>query len=178
MKTRGKKAKEVKLPKQAERYLNKIANSGKSERRYSDRAKIVLRAHIGQTNLAISKQTGIGEKTVIKWRTRWSKILDELQQVEEMLITEKIKRSEYEKQIDKWLSDEARSGRPGTFKAEQINQIMALACDPATNYGYPFEKWTTELLVLEAKRQGIVETISVSYVTSLLKISSLTTTQR
>lgn len=71
MKTRGKKAKEVKLPAYAEQYLRKIANSGKYERRYFDRAKIVLGANEGQTNLAISKETGIGEKTVIKWRTRY-----------------------------------------------------------------------------------------------------------
>ena len=177
MKTRGKKAKEVNLPCSAEQSLRKIVQAGKSERRLSDRAKIVLGAHEGQTNLAISKQTGIGEKTVIKWRTRWHKILDELQGLEELLKTEKITRREYEGQLSTWLSDQARSGCPATFKAEQIKQIIALACDPATNYGYPFEKWTSALLVSEAKKQGIVTTISASYVTSLLKISRITASQ-
>jgi len=178
MKTRGKKAKEVKLPAYAEHYLRKIANSGKYERRYYDRAKIVLGANEGQTNLAISKETGVGEKTVIKWRTRWSKINAELQLLEETLEAEEIKRSDYETRLLELLSDEARAGTPPTFTAEQINKIIALACDSAKNYGYPFEKWTHELLVIEAKKQGIVETISRSHLGTLLKISTFKAAQR
>ncbi len=177
MQTKGKKAKEVKLPAYAEQYLRKIANSGKYERRYFDRAKIVLGANAGQTNLAISKESGIGEKTVIKWRTRWSATGAELQLLEEALAAEKIKRSEYEARLKELLSDKARPGRLATFTAEQINKIIALACDAATNYGYPFEKWTNELLALEAQKQGIVETISESYLASLLKIRTFTASQ-
>jgi putative transposase len=58
------------------------------------------------------------------------------------------------------LADAPRPGAPGTFTAEQVVQIITLACRPPEQLGRPVAAWTPRELADEAVKQGIVDTIS------------------
>jgi hypothetical protein len=58
------------------------------------------------------------------------------------------------------LADAARPGTPDTFTAEQIVQIVNLACTSPRASGRPIDAWTPRELADEAERQGIVTSIS------------------
>ena len=58
------------------------------------------------------------------------------------------------------LADAPRSGTPATFSAEQIVQIINLACTSPRAAGRPVDAWTPRELADQAERQGIVSSIS------------------
>jgi homeodomain-containing protein len=63
-------------------------------------------------------------------------------------------------QIEAVLADAPRPGTPDTFTAEQIVQIVALACSAPASVGRPVETWTPRELADEAIKQQLVATIS------------------
>jgi hypothetical protein len=67
------------------------------------------------------------------------------------------------------LSDEYRSGAPARFTAEQVAQLIALACESPEQCGLPVTNWTPTELAKEAARRGIVEEISPRHVDRVLK---------
>jgi transposase len=67
------------------------------------------------------------------------------------------------------LSDAPRSGSPGKFSAEQVTQIIAIACEVPQDSGYPVSHWTPQELAMEAKKRGIVASISDRQVGRFLK---------
>jgi len=67
------------------------------------------------------------------------------------------------------LADAPRSGTPGSFSAEQIVQIINLACTPPPEVGRPIDAWTPRELADEAVKQGIVASISARSVGRFLK---------
>ena len=69
------------------------------------------------------------------------------------------------------LSDWPRAGCGGTFTAEQIAQILAVACEPPENSGRPVTHWTPRELADEVIQRGIVPSISVRHVGRFLKDS-------
>jgi hypothetical protein len=69
------------------------------------------------------------------------------------------------------LQDAPRPGAPTTFRAEQWCQIIALACEPPEASGRPISHWTPRELADEARKRGIVETISERHVGRFLKSS-------
>ena len=66
--------------------------------------------------------------------------------------------------IEDVLSDAPRSGSPGTFTAEQVTHILALACESPELSGRPIDRWTHRELADEVILRGIVTTISISQV--------------
>jgi len=69
------------------------------------------------------------------------------------------------------LADEFRPGAPATFTAEQICQIMALACEPPAASGRPVSHWTAREIADEAVQRGIVGAVSAASVGRFLKYS-------
>jgi transposase len=67
------------------------------------------------------------------------------------------------------LSDAPRPGAPATFTAEQVSQIVALACEPPKLSGRPIDHWTLRELRDEAIKRKIVADISVSYIGRILR---------
>jgi putative transposase len=67
------------------------------------------------------------------------------------------------------LADAPRSGAPLSFTAEQIVQIVNLACTPPPQVGRPVDAWTPRELADEAVKQGIVTAISARSVGRFLK---------
>ena len=71
--------------------------------------------------------------------------------------------------IPERLQDAARPGAPATCSAEQWCQLIALACEPPDVSGRPISHWTPRELADEARKRGIVTTISERYVGRFLK---------
>lgn len=66
-------------------------------------------------------------------------------------------------------SDLPRAGCGGTFTAEPIARILAVACEPPENSGRPVTHWTARGLADEGIRRGIVPTTSVRHVGRFFK---------
>jgi putative transposase len=72
------------------------------------------------------------------------------------------------------LTDHPRSGTPATFTAEQIVQIVAVACEDPADAGRPVSHWTPREVAEEVRKRGIVETISTRSVGRFLKSGRFT----
>jgi putative transposase len=73
------------------------------------------------------------------------------------------------------LADAPRPGAPDTFTAEQIVQIINLACTPPADSERPVDAWTPRELAEEAIKRQIVPTISPRSVGRFLKASQPST---
>ncbi len=62
-----------------------------------------------------------------------------------------------------------RSGAPDKFSAEQLCQIIAIACEAPADHGRPITHWTHRELAQVVVEKGIVNSISVSHLGELLK---------
>ncbi len=114
----------------------------------------------GKPKLQIAREQRKDIKTIRKWSKRWKKANEELSKPEDADIRDK----EYRKQIIKALSDATRPGRPVVFTAEQIVQIIAMACEVKDDSDEATSHQTWEHIVWESVNQGIVKKISVSSV--------------
>ncbi|HEX5688677.1 MAG TPA: helix-turn-helix domain-containing protein [Roseiflexaceae bacterium] len=132
------------------------------------RVRIVLAAATGQRNEPIARHLGCTPKTVRKWRARW------LAAEAPLAATEAVPH-QLRTTIASVLADAARSGAPDTFSAEQIVQIINLACTPPAAAGRPVDAWTPRELADEAAKRGIVRSISPRSVERFLKSGRLAT---
>ncbi len=128
------------------------------------RGKIVLAAAAGQRNEQIARQLSCSPTTVRLWRARWAEAQAHLLAVE-------ADERELHTTIGSVLADQERPGAPHTFTAEQIVQIIALACTPPSDSGRPIDAWTPRELADEAIKRKIVSTISARSVGRFLKTS-------
>jgi hypothetical protein len=90
------------------------------------------------------------------WRTRWLAAAPRLEAAE----AEGNSTAELTQQIVALLADAPRAGAPPTFSAEQICQLLALACESPTESRRPVTHWTPAELADEAVHRGIVPRIS------------------
>jgi putative transposase len=117
------------------------------------RARIVLTAASGARNEPLARQLDCSVITVRKWRTRWAQATSQLAAVEGDTAT-------LTTLVAAVLADAPRPGAPATFTAEQIVQIVNLACTSPRSHGRPIDAWTPHELAAEAERQEIVTAIS------------------
>jgi putative transposase len=83
-----------------------------------------------------------------------------------------------EQAIEETLMDEARSGTPPTFSAEQVCQIIAVACEEPKLSGRPITEWTPRELADEVIKREIVSSISASQVGRFLKRGAVATSSQ
>ena len=117
------------------------------------RVRIVLGAASGQRNEPLAAQLDCSPLTVRKWRARWAA-------AEAQLAAAEADPSARAPAVSAALADAPRPGAPDTFSAEQIVHIVNLACTAPRACGRPIDAWTPRELADEAKRQGIVTSIS------------------
>lgn len=117
-------------------------------------ARIVLNAGAGRRNKASAQDLGIKEETVGLWRRRWLS-------AQEAPAACADDPERLRQQIETILADAERPGTPQTFSAEQVCQLLALACKTPPS---PLTHWTRNDLAREAVRQGIVDRISATSV--------------
>jgi len=128
------------------------------------RSRIILLASQGITNQTIASQVGLHYNHAATWRNRFLAALTSLRNIEECA-PEKL-----EQEIRLLLSDKKRSGAPTKFTAEQIMEIINLACKNPSDFGYEVSHWSLPLLTVEIKKQGIAEQISEKSVSRFLKM--------
>lgn len=153
-----------------QRILEHIVRQQNNPQWLVTRAKIILRAVANQTNSQIASELEITRNTVCSWRKRWQEAEEQRATVANETDDKSLR--ELLKTI---LQDNPRSGSPGKFSAEQMAQIMAIACeDPAAN-DYPVSHWTPKEIVMEAVKRGVVASISERQVGRFLKRGGLET---
>ena len=87
------------------------------------RGRIILAAHAGKNNSQIARELGVSVDTVRTWR--W--IAFQAISLEDLSISER-------------LSDVPRPGRPSQITAQQICQMLAMACEQPKER--PISHWT------------------------------------
>lgn len=135
------------------------------------RAKIILRAAADQTNSKIATELETTRQTVSSWRKRWQ----ESEEQREAVANEPDDDKSLREVLETILRDNVRSGAPLKFSAEQIVQIIAIACEEPETKGYPVSHWTPKEIVAEAVKRGVVESISERQVGRFLKRGGLET---
>jgi transposase len=119
------------------------------------RAQIVLAAADGQNNAQIARDLRISLDTARLWRQRW---LDTAPTDPEAPLD-----------VAARLSDLARPGAPVRFTAEQMCQLVALACEVPEGSDRPISHWSRREITAEAVKRGIFEQISDRHVGRFLK---------
>jgi putative transposase len=118
------------------------------------RARIILLAAAGKNHTQIAREVGVSVDMARLWRQRWQSFagiaLDELS-------------------VRERLEDGPRPGKPTTIGAEQVCQIVALACVAPEKSGRPISQWTGREIADELIQRGIVATISPRHAQRLLK---------
>jgi transposase len=125
----------------------------------AQRTRIILAADAGDSNKAISQDLNLGEDTVGFWRKRW---------VEECIGWEKWtgKPKSLRDAVSQLLADRPRPGSPGVLTAEQICQLLAIACETPPEY---LSHRTQPELAQTLINRGIVDSLSASSVGRFLK---------
>jgi len=153
------KAAKIMLTEKHESVLRRIHRSTTTSQRLVQRARIILLAFAGSLNVDIARIVGLARKQVGVWRRRWQQSFDALVAIECCETQAELRRA-----IEDVLSDAPRSGSPGTFTAEQVTQVLAVACEEPEQSGRPVDRWTHRELADEVIHRKIVSSISVSQV--------------
>ena len=161
-------AAKVLITERQQEILQDLATGRTTPVRLAQRATLVLRAFAGTANADIALEIGLGPDAVGLWRRRWAKVWPRLSVFECLENKADLRRA-----IEAVLADAPRSGNPGTFTPEQITRILALACEPPELSGRPITHWTNAELADEARKQGIVPSISAAQVGRYLREAEL-----
>src|SRR3954451_2872459 len=161
-------AAKVVLSERQEKVLRKLSTATTVAQRLVQRSTIILLAFAGLDNQDIASQVGLGRHQVGLWRRRWQDAFANLIRIECVEDPPALRKA-----IEELLSDEPRPGCPGKFTAEQLTQLIALACEPPEKSGRPITHWTGKELAEEASARGIVDSISPSQVNRYLREAQL-----
>ena len=160
------KAQKIELSERQREVLERIVRRRTESQQLVQRVRIVVLAGEGQSNRAISREVGLERHQVGVWRNRWLDGCDRLVAAES-----ESDESDYEELLRDALSDEPRSGCPPKFTAEQVTQIIAVACEEPEESDRPVSHWTSGDLAAEVIQRGIVPEISPRQVGRFLKRS-------
>jgi transposase len=156
------------LRKREQAFLEAFAHSRTQSQRCVARATIIVRLAAGETKQAIAQELRLTRKVVYTWYNRW------LQAEAKLAVVADAPDKACRQLIEEILTDQPRAGAPLRFSAEQICQIMALACQKPEDLGLPFTTWTPSELARAAIDRKIVASISTSSVGRFLKSGRLT----
>lgn len=161
----SRKARPVGLTQRQHDILLTLSRSRVLAERLVERAAMILLSATGVSDVEQARRLRVDEQRPRRWRGRWLAGATALNEAEKAGATER----ELRDRIEMLLADAPRSGVPPKFSAEQIAQIISLACEPPGDSGLPVTHWTPEELAMEARKRGIVETISARHLDRLLK---------
>ena len=131
------------------------------------RSTIILLGFQGLLNEEIALQVGLNRQQAGVWRQRWRDAWESL------CVWECNEPLRLREAILDVLADVPRPGCPGKFTAEQVAQIVALACESPKLSGRPINHWTLRELRDEAVKRKIVKAISVAHVGRILQQAAL-----
>lgn len=134
--------------------LESLVRRHSTPQQVATRARIVLAAAEGQRLVRIAEQVGLSRESVRVWRDRWGALQDI--PLAELSVAQR-------------LADAPRPGAPARITAEQVCQVVALACESPAVAGRPISQWTHQEIADEIIRRGIVATISPRHAARLVK---------
>lgn len=156
-------AAKVIISERQQKLLEEFSKSRTIGKCISQRASIILLAFSGMLNEEIALEVGLNRIQVGIWRQRWRDAWEGL------CVWECTEPHRLREAVFDVLSDSPRPGAPATFTAEQVSQIIALACEPPKLSGRPIDHWTLRELRDEAIKRKIVTDISVSHIGRILQ---------
>jgi transposase len=156
-------AAKIVISERQQKLLEEFSKSRTLGKCIAQRATIILLGFAGMWNEDIALQVDLNRQQVGLWRQRWRDAWDAL------CVWECTEPHRLREAIVDVLSDAPRPGAPATFPAEQVSQIVALACEPPKLSGRPIDHWTLRELRDEAIKRKIVTDISVSQVGRFLQ---------
>jgi putative transposase len=118
------------------------------------RARIVRAAGDGLNNTEIARRLAVDADTVHLWPMRWLGLHSV--SAEDLPITER-------------LTDAPKPGAPARITAEQVCQVVALACEAPEKAGRPISQWSSWELADEIMVRGIINRILPRYAACLLE---------
>jgi putative transposase len=151
----GRPATPIELSAQQKELLKRICRRRTSPQQQVRRAKVVLTAANGASNTKIAQELNHNRTTVHLWSERWAAAASELAEVEKQAEDKELLAA-----IEAVLGDAYRSGIPPTFSAEQVVQIVALACEAPSDSERPVSHWTPKEIAAEAVKRKIVKSVS------------------
>jgi putative transposase len=149
---RGPKPDPLSLPEVERAELERIVRRPSTGQQLALRGRIILQANTGKNNSQIARELGISVETVRTWRKRW-------------LALQSVAASDLS--VQDRLADVPRPGRRSQISAEQIGQLIAMACEQPKER--PISQWTGREIAEEARARGIFEQISPRHAARLLK---------
>jgi hypothetical protein len=161
------KAAKVMVTERQQAILMEFSKSRSEPQTLVQRAKIILLGFERRRNEEISAEVGLNRLQVGRWRRRWKNAWDSL------TVLECGDARRLREGIREVLRDAPRPGSSGTFSAEQVGQILAVACELPETSGRPITHWTQKELRDEVVKRGIVPKISESQVGRYLKEAAL-----
>ena len=132
--------------------LRRLASNPTSELRISQRAQLILCAAAGASNRRIQEQMGCDLKTIRKWRRRY------LQR----------RQAEPESDIESWLADAKRPGRPAEFDEFFWTDVLAIATSDPEGSQRPVTHWSSWELAEEVVDRGLAARIHRSTISRFL----------
>jgi transposase len=156
-------AAKIVISEKQKKLLEEFSKSRTIGKCIAQRATIILLGFTGMLNEEIARQVGLNRQQVGLWRQRWWDAWKAL------CVWECTESHRLREAIVDVLSDAPRPGTPVTFSAEQVSQIVALACEPPKLSGRPIDHWTLRELHDEAIKRKIVTDISASQIGRFLQ---------
>ena len=165
-KKEARQAADVRVSARQKEVLEKLVrNSAATPHRLVERCRIVLMSAEGVNNKEQGRRLGVDRQRVRRWRTRWAEYEERLQQAEDEGVEDK----DLAELIREALDDVQRPGAPSKFSAEELAQIISVACEPPQDSERPVTHWTPRELADEVMVRGIVDSISPRHVDRFLK---------
>ena len=162
------KARKVVISERQQEILREIKKTRTASVREVQRATIILLAFAGMVNEKIAEHVRLERHQVGHWRVVWAKAFPKL-----ILIECQESPAALRKAILAVLEDAPRPGCPGKFTAEQLAQIIAVACESPEKSGRPINHWTARELTEEVLERKIVDSISITQVRRILDEAEL-----
>jgi transposase len=144
----------VELTDTERKALEKLDKAHCTEQQMALRGRIILVAGDGLNNAQVARKLHVSIDTVRQWRSRWLAL--QATPLSELSVEER-------------LQDLPRPGAPSRFSADQICQIVALACEKPEQSKRPITHWTAREIADEIVKRGLVEHISPRHAARLLK---------
>ena len=126
---------------------------------------LILMSADGMSNTEQGRRLNIDRQRARRWRTRWAENQARLADAEHEGASDK----DLTQLLSSLLADHERPGTPPMFTAEQLAQIIGVACELPEESGRPVTHWTPMELADEVMQRGIVESISPRHVDRVLK---------
>jgi len=154
----------LQLTRRQRKILEEFADPRKVGRGLAYRVRVVLSWAQGLSITQTGRLLGLARGTVRTWRKRWVVGIDAFGNAQEKWMHKDLRLK-----IRELLGDEPRLGAPVKYQAEEVCQIIALACKSPPEVDMPVSHRSARDLREAIIKEGIVAEISKRTVGRILK---------